>query len=186
MKSKAFSLKRRKSYPLQFGTVLVVVFISFTIFTTGFQNGPLGGSELSIFITFVGAILGYMYFMHKQHDEDTRVFLGLFEKFNDRYNELNDDLLKISSSEANLPLDHSQRAILIDYFNLCAEEHMLYEAGYVDQLAWTAWSRGMAYYLGVRKIEQLWQEELSSGSYYSFTQHTLNDIKKFNYENQKL
>jgi len=55
---------------------------------------------------------------------------------------------------------------LFDYFNLCAEEYMFYEAGYIDERVWQAWLRGMCYFAGDEAVRRLWESEIRSCSYY--------------------
>jgi hypothetical protein len=61
------------------------------------------------------------------------------------------------------------RQVLMDYFNLCAEEYLYFNAGYIDTSVWKSWMRGMKAYAAVPAIRGLWEKELQSGSYYGFS-----------------
>jgi len=56
----------------------------------------------------------------------------------------------------------------MDYFNLCAEEWLLYKAGYIYEPVWQAWVNGMRQFGGDSKVKDLWRKERATGSYYGF------------------
>jgi hypothetical protein len=55
---------------------------------------------------------------------------------------------------------------LFDYFNLCGEEYLFYRRGYIYPEVWKSWVAGMKFYYNDPRIQNLWEEELSSESYY--------------------
>ena len=63
----------------------------------------------------------------------------------------------------------ADRSTLLDYFNLCGEEHFYYSQGLIPRSVWKAWCRGMSQYLDDPSVAQLWQEEQARGSYYGLT-----------------
>jgi hypothetical protein len=96
------------------------------------------------------------------------MFVSLFEKFNTRYDGLNEKLNAIISRPIDSPLVAENITTLYDYFNLCAEEYLYYEAGYIDEKVWQAWLRGMSYFAADESVHRLWETEIESGSYYGF------------------
>lgn len=94
--------------------------------------------------------------------------MNRFEKFNARYNELNDQLNIIASGTAKI-LTPEQTKVLFDYFNLCAEEFLFHRSGYIDHDVWHSWIAGVKYFARNSAIRSLWESELKSGSYYGFT-----------------
>lgn len=96
------------------------------------------------------------------------MFVSLFEKFNARYDKLNEKLNAIISRPIGSPLAAENITTLYDYFNLCAEEYLYYEAGYIDEKVWQAWLRGMSYFAADESVHRLWEKEIESGSYYGF------------------
>jgi len=88
----------------------------------------------------------------------------LFDKFNTRYDELNEKLNAILKSETGLILLPEQIDTLYNYFNLCAGEHLFYEAGYDDADVWCAWLCGMKYFASNAAVLTLWKKEIKSGS----------------------
>lgn len=123
--------------------------------------------------TILGAALGFCYFAQKQKLEELRLFKDLFTDFNRRYDEMNDRLVNIPGG--NLRGDPDLRKTLVDYFNLCAEEYLFFEEGYIHPAAWRSWCRGMLYYLDDEDIRQVWDDEVRSDSYYGLTLHTIRE-----------
>jgi hypothetical protein len=117
--------------------------------------------------TTLGAVLGFCYFVQKQKLEELRLFRELFADFNSRYNSMNEKLEDICGgsqmSESNL------RKTLVDYFNLCAEEYLFYEEGFIHPLAWRSWCLGMLYFLKNERIKKIWDVEASQDSYYGLS-----------------
>lgn len=115
---------------------------------------------------WIGSAWAFCSFWQQQDLEKTRFFFELFNRFNERYNVLNDDLDRIARQDG--PLDASDRQIVVDYFNLCAEEFMFYRRGYIPADVWAAWSNGIRYYKGIPRFVTAWREECSTNSHYGF------------------
>ena len=56
----------------------------------------------------------------------------------------------------------------VDYFNLCAEEHLFHEAGYIYEQIWKSWHNGMKQYAKDARVADIWAKEKSTNSYYGF------------------
>ena len=56
----------------------------------------------------------------------------------------------------------------IDYFNLCAEEWIFREAGYIYHPVWESWVNGMRQYARDLRVAELWRKENQTNSYYGF------------------
>ena len=117
-------------------------------------------------ITSVGALLTSAYFIQKQKIEETQLFIDLFEKFNARYSLLSAALDNIVSKADSEDLSDQEKSTLTTYFNLCAEEYLMYDRGYVYPKVWQSWSRGMQQYFEHPRIAPFWQQEILSDSYY--------------------
>jgi hypothetical protein len=114
-------------------------------------------------------VAGWWTFTHFQHQhtlEKSRFFFDLFKQFNDRYNKLNDDLQRIAAGEGIL--SSAERARIVDYFNLCAEEFLFYQRGYVPEDVYRAWRNGMNWYASKERFVKVWREECATDSYYGF------------------
>lgn len=154
-----FSLKQRSWYPWAFlvgaiAVLLASVYCPWEIFRD---------QSLTI-ISMLGAFFAFLY---AQHLQQTQLFNDLFRTFNSRYDSLNDKLEGIVGS--GVGLSEADKAVLVDYFNLCAEEYLFFKSGYIDVSVWRSWVNGMSYYAKQNKIRALWEEELRSNSYYGFS-----------------
>ena len=133
--------------------------------------------------------------------EENRVEKELFEKFNDRYDKYNDvfNLLRNNISPAeiyknynrsdeskesdNLILKSEDKVenLIIDYFNLCAEEYLWYKRRLISKSIWDAWKAGMKSNLEIPLIYCLWRRETgnaeSRDSYYGLDS-SLGKLKK--------
>lgn len=122
-------------------------------------------SGTEFLIATVGGIWALAFYLQQRHAEDARFLKELMTEFNSRYNGLNGPLQEAIWSPTEFSKE--QRLCFIDYFNLCAEEHVFWEKGYIDKKIWQAWQAGMAYYWQDPRVRKLWEEERGP-SYYGF------------------
>ncbi len=167
---KHFYLGRRANFPAIFVSTAIVLFgVGVALLgITGAQPLVQTKNAFELLIATIGSAGAFVYFLYSQHHQDTQMFVSLFEKFNTRYDKLNEKLNAIVTRPDDTPLLPWQINTLFDYFNLCAEEYMFYEAGYIDERVWLAWLRGMRYFAGDAAVRRLWESEIESGSYYHF------------------
>ena len=123
----------------------------------------------SFLIPAVGSILGISYFLFKQKLEETCLFRELYRDFNERYAKMNDRLYDIHEDQTDQSLGHEDKVFLFEYFNLCSEEFLYYRKGYIYPEVWRAWQNGMAIFCESRRIRELWESEIETGSYYGMT-----------------
>jgi hypothetical protein len=126
---------------------------------------------MSVALPLAGGLAGAYYFLQKHQLEELRLFEEMFATFNRRYAELNSRLQHLVAGSA--PLSKEDRALLEDYFNLCAEEYFYYRRGIIDPVVWRAWCRGMLQYLHDERIADFWRHEESTDSYYGLTLKTI-------------
>lgn len=129
-------------------------FLSIAIFVSFFVDEK---------IEFLGALFGLIYFIHTQKLNETIFFLENFKKFNQRYDRLNETLTHAIHDKKVL----EQRDAFVDYFNLCSEEYMLYQKGYIPNQVWSSWVKGMSFYWEDEAVRQLWNKECND-SFYGF------------------
>jgi hypothetical protein len=110
--------------------------------------------------------LAFLVAVQKQKTEELTLFKELFEKFNARYDEMNEALNVIIAGDRNTPLTQEETDKLFNYFNLCGEEYLFYRQGYIYPEVWQAWSKGIEIFLDDPRIKQLWDKEINTGSYY--------------------
>ncbi len=157
-----FRISSRRWYPALFG--VVVVFVDGLVI---WAAPP--AQSFALLFTATSAIVGFVYFMYKQHLQETRLFAELFRQFNERYDKLNGPLNAILAQRTGAMLELSEKQTLYDYFNLCAEEYLYFKSGYIDSEVWASWLLGMRIYLVSKDIRRLWEVELAVGSYYGFS-----------------
>jgi hypothetical protein len=121
-----------------------------------------------LLISVVGGVLGFAYFIYRQHLDEAKLFKELFKEFNARYDALNDDLNTILFGPSDGLLSAEEREHIFGYFNLCAEEYFFYKAGYVDHGVWESWYRGMKVFFTHPRIQALWVQDCKADSYYRF------------------
>lgn len=117
-------------------------------------------------IAGAAATLSFVHFVQQQKLAETSLFRELFTEFNQRYDEMNEGLNALAGRTRD-QLEPDELALLYDYFNLCGEEYLFYELGYIVPDAWDSWERGMLTHIARSPaIEAVWAEERESESYY--------------------
>jgi hypothetical protein len=157
-----FRLSNRRWYPWVF-LLLCTVFLLLAY--------ELGGKQLKTewVVSVLGGAGGLTTFLYSQHLQETRLFTELFQVFNERYDRLNQRLNELASVVDGTALSADSQQLLMDYFNLCAEEYLYFRSGYIDEDVWRSWTCGMRVYAQVPAIRQIWERELAGGSYYGFS-----------------
>lgn len=115
----------------------------------------------------IAGTLGFYYFVQQQKLAETQLFHHLFTAFNERYDKFNGPLAGIADRAA--PLSDSDRNLIVDYFNLCAEEYLFYNDGYIHRDVWRSWCRGMLWYLRRHPFRDVWHDEVEIGSFYGLS-----------------
>lgn len=117
-------------------------------------------------ITVVGLVLGFFYFIHQQKLKEAQFFQKLFTDFNQRYDELAGEL----NSAINEPKLVDANKVINRYLNLCAEEYLMYQSGYIPNEVWDTWRMGMRSYLNNQNVKSVWLSMKYSGgkSHYGF------------------
>lgn len=127
-----------------------------------------GGDDRAVLIgSIVASSLGFCYFVQQQKLAESRLFFELFTSFNLRYDDMNDQLGSIVTQSEDISPE--QRNLIVDYFNLCAEEYMFYKDGYISRDVWRSWCRGMSWYLRRHPFKDVWNEEIKSDSFYGLS-----------------
>jgi len=156
----ALKLRNKKWYPLVFlvgSAGVVVLWFRFPAW-----HRP------EILLSGIGAVAGLTYFFYRQHLDETKLFKELFVEFTGRYDKLNEGLNTIVFGPREGDLSDTERELLFRYFNLCAEEYLFYDAGYIDHHVWQSWKRGMSVFFGHPPIRALWDRDCEADSYYGF------------------
>jgi hypothetical protein len=115
--------------------------------------------------TVVATFLSLIYFIQKQKLEELMLFRELFKEFNARYDSMNEKLAKIVVRQENV-VSAQEHDELVDYFNLCGEEYLYFDRGYIDPAVWRAWHNGMKHIISFPRVKKVWDAEKSTDSYY--------------------
>lgn len=140
--------------------------ISVIIFIIAIPLFCFGVVHCKVLVTIIGGVWAFAFGLQKQQIEEIRLFRELFKEFNARYDEMNDDLNLIYQQAADLPPTEIEIKILFDYFNLCGEEFLYVEKGFIYPEVWQAWRNGMIFFRQNPRIKRLWDEDLKNDSYY--------------------
>lgn len=140
----------------------------------------LGGDERTGLVgAAIAGTLGFCYFVQQQRLAETELFRELFTAFNARYDGMNGGLARIAKDALPLAnLATEDRDLIVDYFNLCAEEYLFYREGYIHREVWRSWCRGMSWYLKRHPFKDVWNEEVKTESFYGLSLDVINSGAK--------
>jgi hypothetical protein len=122
--------------------------------------------ETALVLAWVAGCWGLTHFLHQHYLERARFFCDLFNRFNERYNEMNNRLDLIVNGSGIVTRE--ERGLIVDYFNLCAEEYVFHQRGYIPDDIWFSWRNGMKWYAAKERVLKVWREEKETESYYGF------------------
>lgn len=137
----------------------------------------------SIILGSFALIITLVYSHKSKNIQNDQMVKELFEKFNERYDKINDSLQKVIEAElknniininqlSELKIEghnKSYKQVLIDYFNLCAEEYFWHRKGRIDNEIWKSWKAGMTYWYNKSPLmRNFWQAEKQDNGYVSY------------------
>ena len=143
--------------------------ISFAVFFAAIVLLLIGLLNWDKFAAIAAGVFAFAFGVQKQNLEETKLFKKLFEQFNERYGKLNDELNRICFDEqpTDKPFTVAERDTLYKYFNLCGEEYLYYDKGFICEEVWKDWKKGMDYFRRNARIKDFWDKELrDNDSYY--------------------
>lgn len=115
------------------------------------------------------------HFNHTEKIANDRMLKELFTEFNQRFDRVNNKLDKISrlSKKKWEKLEPKKKeryeGIIIDFFNICAEEYHWHYEGRINGNIWVSWSKGMNdIYDRSEIIQELWRNECKKEGYKSY------------------
>lgn len=152
---------------LLFVSVLIVIFIK--------DSG--GVITFEIFAGILGSLFAAYFGTLKQTIDNDKVFKDLFKSFNSRYSNQINDLLNRIRIDKTYEITGSDKLLIIDYFNLCAEEFLWFRKGRIPYKIWKAWEAGIIFNLSIPTVKQLFCEETKEvrqkKSYYGFVEYIM-------------
>lgn len=126
-----------------------------------------GEGDWRVLLTILGGLLSGALIVQKQNLDELRLLHDLFKDFNARYDVYNSKLQRIANTGMSDPIE--DRGLIVDYFNLCAEEYWWFKAGHLPDDVWQSWCRGMLWYLEKKPFADIWTQEVVTDSYYGLT-----------------
>jgi len=140
------------------------------VFSVLGQLSPIILSGVAIWLTF-------RYQKHSKKLANDKMLKELFTEFNTRYDKLNDTLNEISDGHPNwlnnIKSDEKYKQnsynVIIDFFNLCAEEYFWFKEGRINAKIWKSWSKGMNdIFNDSQLIQTIWSKECENEGYKSY------------------
>jgi hypothetical protein len=166
-----FALKRRQALPWALYVLMALAVLALIAIVWAILIDRQWQHVRELAVAAVGGVAALVFFLYKQHHDESVLFIELFRQFNERFDRLNDPLNAIAAperQESGVKLSPDEQQCLYDYFNLCAEEYLFAKAGHLDPTVWKSWCHGMSHFANVPVIRTLWEQELKTGSYYGF------------------
>ncbi len=127
-------------------------------------------SDFFVSILSIEAVL--ISYSQNKHNRD-QMEIKLFLDFNEKYNRLNDRLECISKNAINTNetaiLNQSDKAIIVDYINLCCEQYYCYRVKkLIPNHVWKFWHSGIMYWcINIPQLLEIWESEFNqSNSFY--------------------
>lgn len=129
----------------------------------------------ALIIPLIAFWLTRRYQEHTKKLANDRMMKDLFTEFNQRYDLINNKLDMISklSVEEWRELKPEKRTkyegVVIDFFNISAEEYYWHKEGRINGNIWASWSKGMNDIFNKSKvIQNIWAEECKNEGYKSY------------------
>ena len=146
------------------GVIWPITIGSSVLLILGWFHSAAGNETLKV---LTGALVGVLAAYHTHALTQTRAFFDAFFKFNERYDQINNLLDRLPDKKKGKPNDADQSAIQ-DYLNRCSEEFLFCRRSYVPKEVLKAWNRGMEARFRNPWVQEHWQNERETGSYYGF------------------
>ena len=136
-----------------------------------------------LLISVVAIFLSNRYQKHTKKLANDKMMKELFTEFNQRYDAINNKLDVISKltidqwNELSLKEQSEKEGVVIDFFNICAEEYHWHSEGRINGNIWASWSKGMNdIYNNSEVIQNLWEQECKNEGYKSYYISKKNEI----------
>lgn len=148
--------------------IFLILFLG--LYYISFYKFQTIGKELA----FLAPFLAFGYFIQKQKLEESKFFLEVFRSFNERYDALNESLNQIMEQDIEITVE--QKESLMNYFNLCSEEYLMFKTGYIPIVVWDSWKEGINHFLKDPKVRMVFDDEMLSDNKNSYYGLSLNVI----------
>jgi hypothetical protein len=137
--------------------------------------------EGTLALGIIGTIVSLYFGVLKYKMENDRMFNELFTTFNQRYNGKLNDLINELRLVPGKKLSNDEEKLIIDYFNLCAEEYLWYSRNRIPEKVWQAWKAGILENLKIIQVNEVYLKETETEnarkSYYGLAEELKTKIK---------
>jgi len=134
--------------------------------------------DATALLATLGSIATIYYGSLKTQLDNDVLFKELFNTFNSRYDARINDLINSLRTEGIRDLFPNEKNLIIDYFNLCAEEYLWMTKGRIPHDVWKAWKAGIKDNLEVPQVRDLFMSETRTetgkASYYGLYDEVMN------------
>lgn len=118
--------------------------------------------KAEVYISVVAAILVLYFGLLKHQISNDEMFLKVFSDFNSRYTNDFSNFLNELRTNVNRELTQKEVNLIIDYFNLCAEEYLWFKKGRLPKDVWNAWRTGILENLNIKQVHQIYLAEMET------------------------
>ncbi|MFZ4799250.1 MAG: hypothetical protein ACOYMA_17255 [Bacteroidia bacterium] len=116
-----------------------------------------------LFLGLIGLMATFYFGYLKNKIEDDKVFKELFDSFSERYDgKMNDLINELRTPNSDRLLSVIETNLVIDYFNLCAEEYLWRTKKRIPDEVWNAWKAGIVKNLEIPQIMNIYKSEMES------------------------
>jgi hypothetical protein len=172
-------------------TRLILIISTFIVIVSLSILSALKIINNSLLLGLIGLMATFYFGYLKNRIEDDKVFKELFDSFSTKYDgKMNDLLNELRNTQSKRPLTIEEKNLVIDYFNLCAEEYLWKKKKRINDDVWDAWKAGIEDNLEISQIGSLFLEEIDAPrrkkSYYGLDQElSINELVKDYWLNNK-
>jgi hypothetical protein len=150
---------------------LILTGIAFILLVTLSILSALKIINDSLLLGLIGLMATFYFGYLKNKIEDDKVFKELFNSFNEKYDgKINDVINELKTTKSDRLLTVIEKNLVIDYFNLCAEEYLWRTKKRIPDEVWNAWKAGIVENLKIPQIMELYTSEMATengrASYY--------------------
>lgn len=128
------------------------------------------------FETIVGLFILYtaiIYNLINYKISHEQFFKSLFSDFNNRFNNMNEDLNSIRNNEYKSKKSkksnnkRKKEDVITDYLNFCSEEYLWFKKGRIEPNVWKSWCIGMSHYFNHQTFKEVLDKQRNEKeSYY--------------------
>lgn len=144
--------------------------IALLAYSTIFSIQYICKLDNAIFLGLLASVATIYFGILKYKIENDRIFKELFSDFNKRYDKNFNDLINELKKNKEKKLTLKDEKLIIDYFNLCAEEYLWTTKNRIPKSVWNAWKSGIKENLKVKQVEEIFKIETETengkNSYY--------------------